>query len=177
MVDLIAKSPAEGLLPVTHGDLTLRELVHDSITSVAPFNGKEKTVSTALKRTVGAGLPDVGRLLAGDKGEVLWSGHGQYFVLNGKVGKVNAAVTDQSDAWTCVALEGPGARDVLARLCPLNFGAMNEGDVARSLIGHMSAIIIARSDGYDLMVFRAFAKTLVHEVAQAMRSVAAQARL
>lgn len=177
MVNLVAKSPCAGLLPVTHGGVTLRELAPERVTSVAPFKGKEKVVSTALQKSVGAGLPEVGRLVAGDKGQILWSQRGQYFVLDAKLAKLKAAVTDQSDAWACVALEGDKASDVLARLCPLNFGAMDEGDVARSMIGHMSAVIIRRSDGYDLMVFRAFAKTLVHELETIMRSISAQAKL
>lgn len=177
MVELVAKTPANGSLPITHGGTTLRELTFDRITSVAPFMGKEKAVSAALKKSIGTALPDIGRILAGKKGDILWSGRGEFFVLNGDVGKLNAGVTDQSDAWTSVALEGSSAQEILARICPLNFGDMDEGDVARSLIGHMPAIIIVRSDGYELMVFRAFARTLVNEVEQAMKSVAAQADL
>ncbi|MEM9582637.1 MAG: sarcosine oxidase subunit gamma [Pseudomonadota bacterium] len=177
MVDLIAKTPCAGLLPVTHGSVTLGELARERITSVAPFKGKEKVVSNALEKAVGAGLPEVGRAVTGSAGQVLWAQQGQYFVLDAKLPKLKAAVTDQSDAWACVALEGDRATDVLARLCPLNLAAMKEGDVARSLIGQMSAIIIRRADGYELMVFRAFAKTLVHELEVIMRSLAAQAKL
>lgn len=177
MVDLIAKTPADGVLPVSHGALRLRELSHGAITSLAPYKGKEKTVSAALKKSIGAGLPEIGRLIAGEKGDILWVGRGEYFVLGERPGKTGAALTDQSDAWCCVALEGAGASDVLARICPLNGAGMDEGDVARSLIGHMMAIVIKRSDGFDLMVFRAFAKTLTHEVEQAMKSVAAQGRI
>ncbi|WP_299191892.1 sarcosine oxidase subunit gamma [uncultured Litoreibacter sp.] len=177
MVKLDPVTPCDGLLPVAHGEVSLRELTPASITSVAPLSGAEKAVSTALKKAIGAGLPDVGRAVTGKTGEVLWTGQGQYFVLDGKVPKLKAAVTDQSDAWACVALEGGGATDVMARLCPLDFGAMDEGDVARSMVGHMMAVIVRRSDGYDLMVFRSMAGTLVHEMSTIMRSVAAQAAL
>jgi sarcosine oxidase subunit gamma len=54
---------------------------------------------------------------------------------------------------------------------------MKEGDVARSLIGHMTAIIILRSGGVDVMVFRSMAATLVHEFERVMRSVHAQRSL
>ncbi|MEM6408382.1 MAG: sarcosine oxidase subunit gamma [Pseudomonadota bacterium] len=177
MVDLTPKTPCAGLLPITEGALTLRELAPDRITSVAPFKGQADGVSDTLEKAVGAGLPDAGRALAGKNGEVIWSGQGQFFVLDAALPKLSAAVTDQSDAWAVVALEGVGAKDVLARLCPLDFGAMDEGDVARSLIGHINAVIIARSDGYDLMVFGSMAKTLVHELAVAMKGVAARAAL
>lgn len=177
MVKLTEISACAGLLPVTHGDVTLRELEAVQITSLAPYDRAEKAVSTALKKSIGAGLPDQGRLFAGTSADILWSARGQYFVLGGKLPKLKAATTDQTDAWACVALEGPSASAVLARLCPLDTGVMDEGDVARSLIGHMSAVIIRRSDGYDLMVFRSMARTLVHELETVMKSLAAQARL
>ena len=174
MVDLIAKTPAAGLLPVTHGSVTLRELALERMTSVAPFNGQQKAVSAALKTALGAGLPDTGRLLAGKTGDVIWAGQGLYFVTGARLGDMPAALSDQSDAWCAVALEGAGALDVMARACPLDLRAMDEGDTARSLLFHMNAVIIRRSDGFDLMVFRSMAKTLVHELATVMRSVAAQ---
>ncbi|MCY4179005.1 MAG: sarcosine oxidase subunit gamma [Litoreibacter sp.] len=177
MVELTAKTPCAGLLPVAYGALTLRELAVAHITSVAPLKGQHEAVSSVVKSAVGAGLPDPGRALKGAKGEVVWSGKDQFFVLDAELPKLNAATTDQSDAWAVVALEGEGAAEVLARLCPLDFGRMAEGDAARSRIGHMSAVIIARSDGYDLMVFRSMAKTLVHELSVAMKGVASRAAL
>lgn len=174
MVDLVAKSPCAGLLPLTHGGLTLRELNYGAVFSVSPFKGKFADVSNALQKSLGAGLPDIGRVLAGASGEVIWAGQGQYFVRAVKLPKLPAAISDQSDGWACVTLEGKGALDVLARLCPLNLQAMKEGDVARSLIGHMTAIIILRSGGVDVMVFRSMAATLVHELDRIMRSVHAQ---
>lgn len=177
MVDFTANTPCAGLLPLTHGDVSLNELNYGALSSVAPFKGASEAVSAALKKAIGTGLPEDGRLLAGKSGEVFWTGQGQYFVRAVKLPKLAAAVSDQSDAWVCVALEGDSALEVLARLCPLNSRTMNEGDVARSLIGHMQAIIIMRSGGIDLMVFRSMAVTLVHELERVMRSVAAQRNL
>ncbi len=177
MVDLTANTPCAGLLPLSHGELSLKERNYGAVWSVAPFNGASRDVSAALKKAIGAGLPGDGRLLAGKSGEVFWTGQGQYFVRALKLPKLPAALSDQSDAWACVGLEGGGAIDVLARLCPLNLRSMDEGDVARSLIGHMQAIIIMRSDGIDLMVFRSMAATLVHELERVMRSVTAQRAL
>ncbi|MEM7471317.1 MAG: sarcosine oxidase subunit gamma [Pseudomonadota bacterium] len=177
MVELTAKSACAGLLPVTHGNVTLREIVPETLKSVAPFRGQTSQVSTALRKSIGAGLPDPGRALNAAKGEIIWGGQGQYFVIGGAVPKLPGAVTDQTDAWAFVALEGAGATDVLARLCPLDLHAMDEGDTARSLIGHMNAVIIRRSDSFDLMVFRSMAKTLVHELSVAMKAVAARAAL
>lgn len=177
MVDLVARTACAGLLPLVHGGMTLRELNYGAIFAVAPFRGRSADVSAALQKAVGAGLPENGRLLSGKSGEVMWTGQGQYFVRAVKLPTLAAAVSDQSDSWACVALEGKGALEVLARLCPLDLNAMNEGDVARSLVGHMSAITVMRSDGVDVMVFRSMAATLVHELDRVMRSVTAQRNL
>lgn len=166
MIDLIAKSPAEGLLPVTIGVLTLSEMPQAKIHSIAP-----------LERAKARGFPDVGRSVAYKGGRLLWSAHGQYFVIGAQPPKLQAAITDQSDAWCHVSLTGAPAVAVMARFCPLDVAKMADGDVARSLVGHMSALIIRTDEGFELMVFRAFAKTLVHELSEAMTSLNAQENL
>ncbi|EPX80910.1 sarcosine oxidase subunit gamma [Litoreibacter arenae] len=175
MIDLVAKSAAEGLLPVTIGALTLSEIPHREVHSIAPFKGAK--VSTALKKAVGIELPEAGRSTTKGDVQVLWTARGQYFLIGAKPPKLPAAITDQSDAWCAVALTGPSAGDALARLCPLDTAKMGQGDVARSLIGHMSAIIVKRVDGFETIVFRAFARTLVHELRKVMTSLDAQAAL
>lgn len=177
MVDLRAKSPCAGKAPVRHGEVTLKELPFAQITSVAPFKGKAAAVSKALNASIGAGLPDTGRLLAGGTGEVFWAGQGQFFVTGAPVTSVEAAVTDQSDAWVTLDLDGARAGDVLARLCPLDLRGMDEGDVARSLVGHIACVIIRRSGGFEIMAFRSMAGTLWCELETAMQSVAARAGL
>lgn len=177
MVNLRPKSPCAGKAPVRHGDVTLTELPFVQITSVAPFNGREAAVSKILKASTGAGLPDTGRLLVGGTCEVLWAGQGQFFVAGAPVPSVEAAVTDQSDAWVTLGLDGAQAGDVLARLCPLDLRGMDEGDVARSLVGHIACVIIGRSGGFEIMAFRSMAGTLWCELETAMQSVAARAGL
>lgn len=175
MVDLVAKSPAEGLLPVELDGLVLRELDHVSVWSVAPYSGAETSVSADLKKATKLTLPKVGKSSASAQARVLWTGRGQFFLLGAAPPKLKAAVSDQSDAWCAVSLDGEGGAAVMARLCPLDLRSMEVGDVSRSLIGHMPAIILRTDTGFELMVFRAFAKTLVHEMTDAMRSVSAQA--
>ena len=86
-------------------------------------------------------------------------------------------MTDQSDGWAVMRLEGAGARDVLARLCPLDLRApvFKRGHTARSLLGHMNASITRVGvNAFEIMVFRSMANTAVHELNEAMKSVAAQ---
>ena len=181
MVDLIAKSPCDGLLPKTIGDVTLSETVFDAITSVAPFKGQEAAVSDALKAQIDAALPKPNRTTGKANARAVWSGMGQAMVLGAKLDPiVGAAMSDQSDAWTCVALDGGGARDVLARLTPLDLrpSMFKQGHVARTEVAHMSAILMRTGDNrYGIMVFRSMAKTLVHDISEAMTSVAGRAKL
>ncbi|KMW57988.1 Sarcosine oxidase gamma subunit [Candidatus Rhodobacter oscarellae] len=177
MAKLIAKSPGAGLLPVRVGSLSLTEEAHDAITCVAPFQGQEKPVSAALKDAIGAALPGVGRVTGKAGARVAWLGLGQVLVLGPPVAPPGAAVTDQSDGWACLTLEGPGSRAVLARLTPLDLreNLFKRGHAARSLLGHMTCLFLRTGvERYEMLVFRSMAATAVHELTHAMQSVAAQ---
>jgi len=163
VIELVAKTAAAGLLPKTIGALTLSEVAPHTIHSIAPLKGAKL-----------AGFPEVGKSASYKGGTLMWSAREQYFLLGGTPPKMKAAITDQSDAWCSLALMGHLAGDVMARLCPLNTNAMAQGDVARSLIGHMTALILRVDDGFQIMVFRAFAKTLVHELTEAMTATYAR---
>lgn len=172
-VKLTAKSPADGLLPVSHGDLTLSEVRPARLTSVAPYRGQEGAVAAAL-----GGWPVAGQVVTVPGGRIAWSGVRQAFVLDAEVPPLSfAAVTDQSDAWAMVRLSGAGVEEVLARLCPVDLSQLGAGRCARTLMGHMSALILRADNGFEIMVFRAFAKTLVHELSEAMVQHAGRAAL
>lgn len=179
MVELVAKDPTMSRLPLTYGSTALRAVQPRRITSVAPFKGATQAVSDALMSDIGVRLPEPGKLSKGADAEIAWTALGQFFVLQPQgapqLPSLAAAVTDQSDGWVSVQLDGQGAEDVMARLCPLDLRAVSDGDAVRSLIGHMNAVILRRADGFELMVFRSMAQTLLHELDRVMRSVAAQA--
>lgn len=180
MTRLIAKTACDGLLPVSHGALTLSEAVPQAITSVAPYAGQEAAVSDALKQAMGAGFPAPNRSLGKAGARVVWSGIGQALVLGAPVAPKGAAVTDQSDAWACLVLEGDGAADVLARLTPLDLrdSAFKRGHAARSLLGHMTCLFVRTGAvRFEMLVFRSMAKTAVHELSRAMQSLTAQQQL
>ncbi len=177
MARLTAISPCACLDPVTTGGRTLKEVDYGSITSVAPFKGREREVSDALKAVVGYGLPAPNRVTGKAGARNVWSGFGQAFVLGPTVAPEGAAVTDQSDAWACLALEGGGANEVLARLTPLDLreGRFRRGHAARSLLGHMPCLFMRLGKTrYEMLVFRSMAQTAVHELGRAMEDVTAQ---
>ena len=72
---------------------------------------------------------------------------------------------------------GTSAEDVLARLVPVDLraGVFKKNHVAKTMLGHM-AVTITRTDTatFEIMVMRAMARTLVHDLDIAMRGVAAR---
>lgn len=177
MVKLVALSPAEGLLPVTVGTCTLSEVMPEAITSVTPFRGRETAVSDALKAEIGAGFPAPNRTTGKAGARAIWVGAGQALVLGPKVAPDGAAVTEQSDAWAVFKLEGEDAEAVLARLTPIDVrrSVFKRGHTARTLLQHMTGSITRTGDkSLEIMVFRSMARTAVHELSEAMASVAAR---
>lgn len=180
MADLIAKSPCAGLLPVSHGPVTLSEVEMTHLTSLSPFKGQEKALSAALKEAHGMDLPGVNRATGKEGSRAVWFGQGQAMLVGpAPVAALckHAAVTDQSDAWALVRLEGEGSEDVLARLVPVDMRrvAFKRGHTARTQLQHMMVSVTRTGDNaFLIMAFRSIAKTLVHDLETAMRGVAAR---
>ncbi|PWJ10335.1 sarcosine oxidase subunit gamma [Jannaschia seohaensis] len=166
MASLIARSPAEGLLPVTCGALTLSEVVPEAITSLMAL------------RDATFPLPAPGKAVQRGGGLLMWSGRNQALLIGPRPDQIpDIAMTDQSDAWAVLRLSGQGAADVLARLTPLDLrdAAFPEGAVARSLLGHMNAHFHrVDTETWDMMVFRSMTASAVHEILRGMRGVAAR---
>lgn len=178
MPSLIETTACEGLLPVSAGGVTLSEAAPAPITSVAPFRGKERAVATALKK-LGLGWPAPGRSLRSGGAACLWTGRDQAFLIGSAPEGLEgiAALTDQSDGWARMRLDGPGAEAVLARLVPLDLraAAFPEGAVARSGLNHVMAVLTREGpEAFGIMVFRSMAGSAVHEIAVAMKAVAAR---
>ncbi|MBI1493519.1 sarcosine oxidase subunit gamma [Halocynthiibacter styelae] len=180
MAELIAKTPCDGLLPITSETVSLTELTPSAITSFMPYKGREKAASTALKKACGMALPGPNEASGTEGARAIWSGRGQCFILDTGVPAdlaTEGAITDQSDAWAVMQLAGAGAQDVLARLVPvdLRLAAFKPGQTVRTEMQHMMASITRSGDtSFDIMVMRSFAKTAVHDLHEAMKSVAAR---
>lgn len=181
MSSLIAISACDGLLPVIAGDVTLSAPEPARITSVAPFEGKDRAVGTALK-ALGLDWPAPGQAIIRDGISCLWAGRGQAFVIGADPAGLDriAALTDQSDGWARMRLEGRGAEAVLTRLVPLDLGAraFPVGSVARSGLNHMMMVLHRSGPAtFEIMVFRSMAATAAHEIGTAMAALAARAGL
>lgn len=180
MVKLMAKSPCNGLLPITIGTVTASESDLGALTSLAPFRGKETALSAALKSAHGMEFPKPNRATGKQGAQAVWFGQGTALLIGLQPDETladHAALTDQSDAWAVVRLDGAGARDVLARLTPIDLrpDRFKRGHTARTDLQHMMASITRiGEEAYQIMVFRAFAETLAHDLKTAMETVAAR---
>lgn len=180
MARLIELSPAASLLPLTIGGVTLAEVETGPVASVAPFAGNADEVGKVLESAFGFGFPSPGRADNGNGGRILWAGRGRALLIGAAVPEgvaALAAVTDQSDSACIVSVTGPAAEAVLARLVPLDLraAAFPQGATARSFVNHMTAQITRIGpDAFEIMGFRSMAATLVHELAEAARGVAAR---
>jgi len=183
VVDLIAKTPLQDLLPHSTGTTTLSEATPARITSIMPFQNQTKACTDALKSAHAVGLPAIGRSSGKAGARVIWTGRNQFFFLAdtpvAEAVAKTAALTDQTDGWAVMHLTGDQAAAVLARLTPIDLrtGHFKRGHTARTEMAHMMAVITRLSAGFEIMVMRSFAKTAVHHLKSAMDSIAAQSRL
>lgn len=180
MAELIARTPCEGLLPLTVGSVTLTQEAPGAMTSVAPLRGREAALETALQSAHGVGVPAPNRAVGKAGARMVWFGRGQAMLIGPAADaglSAHAALTDQSDAWAVVRLEGERAEDVLARLVPIDLrrAVFKRGHTARTDLAHMSASVTRVGDrAFQVMVFRSMAATLVHDLKTAMEAVAAR---
>jgi heterotetrameric sarcosine oxidase gamma subunit len=163
---------------VTLAGVTLAELDVGPITSVAALPGGAKTVAKGLK-SLGLAMPEPGTFAEKKGGRIVWSGRDQAFLMSADCPALEgAAVTDQTDGWTVLALSGTAAVDVLARLVPmdLRLGAFPVGRALRTQLNHMNVVILRVGDyAFEIMGFRSMARTAWHELETTMHMVAARA--
>ncbi len=174
MTELSAKSPADGLLPLKMPGLSVVEIWPLALTSLAPLAGVDLAAQLA---THGLTLPPAGRASEHEGRALLWIGRDQFLLVGDAPSGLSAAQTDQSDGWCVVDVTGGDRLAVLARLCPLDLEQMADGFVARSLVGHLSAIIWRRGDAFRVMVYRAFARSLIRDLREVAELLEGRHRL
>lgn len=181
MAELIATGALDGLhdaaSPFEAAGCTLDALTLGPVAAVMPFPGAAAEADAAL-RGAGLALPEPGRIVAGPEGALIaWAGRETAFVIGTPPPAVaGAAVIDLTDGWVGLSLAGAGAVEVLARLVPIDLrpAAFPEGCAARTLLGHVQVLILHRAGRFEILLMRSFARTAWHEIAAAMRAVAAR---
>lgn len=180
MIEMTPLRPCAGMLPLAIGAVTLSEVDLGYITSIATPKGRDGAVSEALRTSHGMALPKANRSSGSTKARAIWFDHRHVLLLGPAPDptlRQHAALTDQSDGWAVVRLEGAAARACLARLVPadLSTRAMKRGGTLRTSLHHMSVSIThVGEQAFQIMALRSMAKTLVHDLQTAMESVAAR---
>lgn len=177
MIDLTPKTPFDGLLPLDLGGVRLSEGTPGAMTSVSPFAGPD-ALSKTLGTAHGLSWPAPGQSVAAKGARIVWFGRNEALLIGPSPDPAlskHAALVDQSDAWAIATLEGAKAEAVLARLVPMDLRqrVFDIGAAARTPVMHMNASITRTGvDGFMILVFRSMAKTLHHDLKQAMAAVA-----
>ena len=179
---LTARSPLAGAAALAESwpGFALSEVSNLALASLATRRGQETELRSRAKARFDLEPPPPGRTASGDGMTFLWTGHEQWFVevpesapgglealLRETFGDT-AAVTDQSDAWANLRLEGTATRAVLEKLCPLDLhpGVFPPGATARTILEHLSAIVTLRDDrsSFSILTPRSSAGSFLHHL-------------
>ncbi|MEX5729602.1 heterotetrameric sarcosine oxidase gamma subunit [Rhodovulum iodosum] len=177
MVELTATLPLDDG-PLEAGGARLRLVESGPITALAPYKGAEARLSAALQVAHGMGFAGPGQVGQAGPGRCIWAGLRMAWLVGVRADEglaAHAALSDLSDGWVCLRLEG-AAEEVLARLTPLDLrrGAFPEGRSARSELAQMPALFVRDAAGFEMFVMRSMARSAWGEIALAMQGVAAR---
>lgn len=143
-----------------------------AIATLSARGGHEAGLREAVRVAFGAELPDRPRVSDGDGISVVWAGPGSWLALGpgddlepalrGRLG-AHATVTDQSDGRTVLRVDGPRARDMLAKGVPIDLHprSFGPGDVALTHIVHVGVQIwqLDEVPSYRLSVLSGYARS------------------
>ncbi len=152
--------------------ITLCERPNLSIVQVAAYADTAETTRAVIRSLVGAfPSPRANRSIMVESTQICWVGPHKWWIIetdrrdraesmSRELGD-GAAVTTQGHGRSCIRLSGPGARDLLAKGCTLDFNPrlFSTGHCAQTNLGHVNALIICVDDEplFDLFVMRSFA--------------------
>ena len=180
VVELVEKPAFGGLLPVEVGTCRIFASPPGAMHLISPYKGQEKPLSAAMKSAHGMAFPAAGRVTGKEGVRLVWFGLDQAMLIgpapDARLSEF-AAVVDQSDGWAVLRLEGVRAEDVLARLVSVDMraGQFKRGQAMRMQLQHLHVSITRiGGDVFQIMVMRSMAKTLVDDLENAMRLVAAR---
>lgn len=190
---LKAESPLHGYSQRI-GDTQVREIVNLNIVSMAVASGKQSLLDDLLREKIGLSWPRAGTIVRnGDTIALLGLQADQCFMVtrNPDEDQVHASVkptvtalaslignaaylTDQSDSWAILELEGPSVLQALERICPVDLSAteFDTHSVARTSMEHLSVIVEKPdTDLYRLYSPRSSANSFLHAVTTSLHNI------
>lgn len=184
MSDAVLQSPLAPLLgagdkslvvdgqPISLGEAALRDMLN------LRGNPADAAFASAVQSVTGLALPIAANTAyTGADRQLLWLGPDEWLLqcpigqgaaleaaLRQALAGKHFSVVSVGHGNTVLRLQGPGAADLLARGCPLDFhaSAFAAGQVAQSHISRANAIIVCKQAGtdYEVIVRRSFADYL-----------------
>ena len=183
--ELKARTPLGGVERTFDG-LRIAEPAGVGIAAIAVPKDGESALAGAVRRAWQVEPPAVGRYVIGNGGLLLLGmAADQYFALlphdgpdaGRAVGEALGAaayVTEQSDAWAVLDIEGPRVRVALERICPLDLHPdVFAADMAqRTVMEHLSVIVVRlEEDRFRLMSPSSSAVSFLHMVETSARNI------
>ena len=131
-------------------------------------------LAKALKAVLGAKVPGQRRIVDGAGGRVAWMSPDELLILcahdraqamvgelAAALGREHALVVNVSDARAVFAVSGTGAREVLAKLAPVDLSdeAFQPGEIRRTRLAQVPAAFWINQDGrFEIVCFRSVAQ-------------------
>lgn len=147
------------------------ELADAGATGMITLRGDHALLGAAVQAVLGLAMPEVRRVVAGEGAQVLWMSPDELLVITGydaapgiaveletALGDAFATVAVVSDARALITLSGAEVRDVLAKLCPVDFADFPVGALRRTRAAQVAAAVWRTSDSdWSLICFRSVA--------------------
>ena len=152
------------------GFVKIREAGFQGMITLRGDIGSEP-LGKAIVQITGCALPDQRKVTRNGDHAVAWMSPDEVMILCPHAEAARLLTTlskalagefvtlaDVSDARAVFTLSGPLWRDVLAKLCPVDFGVLSEGDMRRTRAAQVAAAIwISAPDTATLICFRSVA--------------------
>ncbi|MDB2403521.1 sarcosine oxidase subunit gamma [bacterium] len=181
---LQAITPLDGR-SITHGGTALWVVRDRPLYSLSVPLGGDQAFDQALMNRFALPRPKPGQFLDAGAFRLCGLAQDQVFVMGLEPTRPAATslaqelggaayVTDQSDAWVSLHLNGDLSLAALERICPINLNpsAFPTGSLARTSMEHLSAVVMADSDqGFILISAISSAESFWHAVETSLTNV------
>jgi len=183
-LSLTAESPLNGF-EQRFGTTSVAELNNVFLFSVA-LSLNAEAGKKAVNAAFGTDWPAPGKISSSSDGKshLLGLQADQIFALQTDVGDQHstlaeptiesAYVTDQSDSWAALSINGDRARDALERICPIDLhpNVFGKGSVTRTSMEHLAVIIACVEENhYWLLSPTSSAKSFLHAVETSFNNI------
>lgn len=161
------------------GDTLLNEVVDLSIYSIG-LALQPGAALASIEKNLGTAWPVTGKSTsnADSTYQLLGLQLDQVFVLasgDSALPELDASayITDQSDSWVGLRLQGAKSHESLERICPIDLhpGVFASGSVTRTTMEHLAVIVLCESqDSYLLLSPTSSAQSFLHAVETSVRN-------